>query len=54
MACQEATPETNREPPQMSPLPNNAWKHVSVDFKELSTNTYMLVIMDDYHVISHC
>ena len=48
IACQAATPETRREPLKMSPLPETAWQEVSVDFKELSTGGYLLVVTDDY------
>lgn len=48
LACQAATPETKREPLQMSPLPDKAWQEVSIDFAELSTGDYLLVISDDY------
>ena len=47
-ACQVATPETTREPLQMSPLPDGPWKEVSVDFKQLSGGGYLLVVYDDY------
>lgn len=48
LACQAATPETKREPLKMSPLPDTAWQEISVDFKELSTGGYLLVVTDDY------
>ena len=48
MPCQVTTPETTREPLQMSPLPEGPWKEVSVDFKELSGGGYLLVVYDDY------
>ncbi|XP_044163824.1 uncharacterized protein K02A2.6-like [Acropora millepora] len=47
-ACQIATPRTTREPLQMSPLPASPWREVSVDFKQLSSCEYLLVITDDY------
>ena len=47
-ACQIATPRTTREPLQMSPLPASPWREVSVDFKQLSSYEYLLVITDDY------
>lgn len=33
---------------QMSPLPASPWREVSVDFKQLSSCEYLLVITDDY------
>ena len=47
LTCQAATPETKREPLQMSPLPTSPWLEVSIDFKELSPG-YLLVVTDDY------
>ena len=47
-ACQIATPRTTREPLQMSPLHASLWRQVSVDFKQLSSCEYLLVISDDY------
>ena len=32
----------------MSPLPNQVWEDLSVDFAELSTRDYLLVVSDDY------
>ena len=32
----------------MSPLPDQAWDETSVDFAELSTGDYLLVLSDDY------
>uniref|UniRef100_H2ZXD0 Gypsy retrotransposon integrase-like protein 1 n=1 Tax=Latimeria chalumnae TaxID=7897 RepID=H2ZXD0_LATCH len=46
--CQTATPETKREPLVMSVLPNSPWKEVSIDFADLPTGEYLLVISDDY------
>ena len=48
LACQVATPEAAREPLQMSTLPDQAWEEISVDFAELSTGDYLLVVSDDY------
>ncbi|CAB3993646.1 Transposon Ty3-I Gag-Pol poly, partial [Paramuricea clavata] len=48
LACQVATPEAAREPLQMSTLPDQAWDEISVDFAELSTGDYLLVVSDDY------
>ena len=48
LAFQVATPEVAREPLQMSPLPDKAWDEISVDFAELSTGDYLLVLCDDY------
>ena len=47
-ACQIATPRTTREPLQMSPLPASPWREVSVDFKQLSSCEYLVVITVDY------
>ena len=47
-ACQIATPRTTREPLQKSPFPASPWREVSVDFKQLSSCEYLLVITDDY------
>ncbi len=44
LACQVATPEVARESLQMSPLPDQAWDEISVDFAELSTGDYLLVL----------
>jgi hypothetical protein len=32
----------------MSTLPDQAWEEISVDFAELSTGDYLLVVSDDY------
>ncbi len=51
LACQVATPEAAREPLQMSPLPDQAWDEIIVDFAELSTGDYLStgeVLSDDY------
>jgi hypothetical protein len=48
LTCQVATPEAAREPLQMSILPDQAWEEISVDFAELSTGDYLLVVSDDY------
>ncbi|KAK3747024.1 hypothetical protein QZH41_010333 [Actinostola sp. cb2023] len=32
----------------MSPLPTSPWQEVSIDFKDLSSGEYLLVITDDY------
>ena len=47
-ACSVATPESKREPLQMSPLPAAPWKELSVDFAELPNKEYLLLITDDY------
>ncbi len=44
LACQVATPKAAREPLQMFPLPDQAWNEISVDFAELSTGDYLLVL----------
>uniref|UniRef100_H3BDC9 Integrase catalytic domain-containing protein n=1 Tax=Latimeria chalumnae TaxID=7897 RepID=H3BDC9_LATCH len=47
--CQIAPPETkHHEPLMMSVLPNSPWKEVSVDFTDLPTGEYLLVVSDDY------
>ena len=48
MLCQIAIPTNNREPLQMSPLPNGPWKELSADFGHLPNGQYILVIMDEY------
>ena len=48
LACQAATPEKKQEPLNMSPLPQAPWQEVSIDFKELSSGDYLLVVTDDY------
>ena len=47
LLCQAATPQNVREPLQMSKLPEEAWKNVSIDFCEIG-NEYALVIIDEY------
>ena len=32
----------------MSELPNEPWEEISIDFKELPTGEYLLVVIDDY------
>ena len=46
LACQAARPETKREALKMSPLPTHPWQELSVDFKEMSTGGYLLVVTD--------
>ena len=53
LACQAATPETKREPLQMSPLPTSPWLEVSIDFKEQSPG-YLLVVTNDYSRYQWC
>lgn len=49
LPCQASTVERQpSEPLQMSDLPQGAWQEVSVDFKELPTGEYLLVVVDDY------
>ena len=48
LACQVATPKEAREPLKMSHLPNQVWEELSIDFAELSTGDYLLVVSDDY------
>ena len=47
LLCQAATPQNVREPLQMSKLPEEAWKNVSIGFCEIG-NEYALVITDEY------
>lgn len=47
-ACLIATPECEREPLQMSPLPTAPWKEISFDFAEIPNKEYLLLITDDY------
>ena len=37
----------------MSPLPTYSWQKLSVDFKEMSTGGYLLVVTDDYLMIRY-
>ena len=47
--CQASTVERNStEPLNMSELPNEPWEEISIDFKELPTGEYLLVVIDDY------
>ena len=46
--CQCTVPEFVRQPYIMSPLPNAPWCEVSIDFKHISQNEYLIVITDDY------
>ena len=45
--CQIAKPKFSREPLQMTPLPNEPWEQVSIDFCEVA-GYYFLVVIDDY------
>ena len=47
LACQIATPVTNRETLQMTELPSKAFEVVSVDFANVDRET-VLVGVDDY------
>ena len=47
LPCQIATPMTAREPLQMSPLPNEPFEKISIDFAHVDNETVLLVI-DDY------
>ena len=47
--CQISTPErSTKEPIKMTELPKSPWEQVSIDFKELPTGDYLLVVVDDY------
>ena len=48
LACQLAKLETSCEPLQMSPLPDRVLQEISIDFAELSTGYYLLVVPDNY------
>ena len=47
--CQAATPRNQREPLIMTPLPDYAWQHVSIDFcGPFPSGEYLLVMIDNY------
>ncbi len=46
--CQVSTPSFQREPLNMSPLPEAPWVELSADFAQLDSNTYILVVQDEY------
>lgn len=47
--CLASVPKNESEPLKMSELPDGPWAEVSADFYgPLSSNTYLLVIVDDY------
>ena len=46
--CLVCTPQTNREPLQMSELPPAPWVEVSADFGQVEEGLYILVIQDEY------
>ena len=49
LPCQVSCPESNAtEPLNMSDLPKGAWQELSIDFKELPTGDYLMVVVDDY------
>nr|XP_006820046.1 PREDICTED: uncharacterized protein K02A2.6-like [Saccoglossus kowalevskii] len=48
IACQATTVDKSREPLKMSKLPDGPWLEVSVDFADLATEEYLLVVSDDY------
>ena len=46
--CQALTVEKkSTEPLNMSELPNEPWEEISIDFKELPTGEFLLVVIDD-------
>ncbi len=47
LLCQASTPTMTREPLQMSPLPNEPFEEVSIDFAHVEGET-VLVLVDDY------
>lgn len=48
LRCQVNTPTASREPLRMSPLPEAPWTDLSADFGQISPDTYILVIQDEY------
>ena len=48
LACQAATHKRKQGPLNMSPLPQSPWQEVSINFKELSSGEYLLVVTDYY------
>ena len=49
VACQSATHSNSREPLQMTPLPDNAWEELSMDFcGPFPSGDYLLVVIDNY------
>ena len=47
--CQASTIERNTtQEVKMSDLPAGPWQEVSIDFKELPTGKYLMVVIDDY------
>ncbi|XP_033104396.1 uncharacterized protein K02A2.6-like [Anneissia japonica] len=49
LPCQASTLEKDAFAPlSMSKLPQGAWQEISVDFKELPTGEYLMVVIDDY------
>ncbi|KAK3751933.1 hypothetical protein QZH41_013886, partial [Actinostola sp. cb2023] len=47
-STQATVPTTKTEPLRMSTLPSGPWKELSMDFAELPTGDYLLVLIDDY------
>ena len=49
LPCQLSVPKNSRESSQMTPLPDDPWKEVSVDFTEpFAGGEYLLVVIDKY------
>lgn len=48
IACQIAVATPHREPLQMTQLPSSPWSELSIDFAQLTTGDYLLVVIDDY------
>nr|XP_006811241.1 PREDICTED: uncharacterized protein K02A2.6-like [Saccoglossus kowalevskii] len=48
IACQATTVDKSHKPLKMSKLPDGPWLEVSVDFADLATREYLLVVTDDY------
>ena len=47
--CQATTPQVQRSPLKMTPLPDYPWQKVSVDFcGPFQSGHYILLVMDDY------
>jgi len=47
LACAATTPQTQREPLKMSPLPSYPWQQLSVDFCGPIDGQMLMVVMDD-------
>ena len=55
LACQACTSANQREPLQMSKMPDGPWKEVSVDFTgPFPGGEYILVVVDEYSRFPEC